>query len=174
MYAVTWLRPLAHAAITEGTWTKMIYKKVAQFKSLFIKGHYTGRLFSSLRTGFTGGCRLCLQRSPCALGKYKRDIVRVLKNKGQACVWVADNTVLCFVCELIYTLVYKHTHIDVLPLILFSSIKIDMSVCLSSEPADRAAQHTQVCQVSVPYPPVGIQNRNNVKFKVFWDVTLYL
>jgi hypothetical protein len=81
----------------------MIYKKVDQFKSLLIKGHYTGRLFSSFLTGFTGGCRLCLQRNPCALGKYKRDIVRVLKNKDQACVWVADNTVLCFVCELVYT-----------------------------------------------------------------------
>ena len=152
----------------------MIYEKVTQFMSLFVNGHYRGCLFSSFLTAFTGGCRLCLQRSPCALGKYKRDIVRVLKNKDQACVWVSDDTVLCFVCELVYTLGCKHRYSDVLPQILFSSIKIDMSVCLSSEPAGNTAQHTQDCQVPMPFPPVGIQNRNNVKFQVFWDVTLYL
>ena len=52
---------------------------------------------------------------PLCSGNYKRDIVRVLRNKDQACVWVADDTVLCFVCELVNTLVYKQRHSDVPP-----------------------------------------------------------
>jgi hypothetical protein len=46
-----------------------------------------------------------------------------------------------------------------------------LSVCLCYDPAD-SAPHDR--QVPTPYQPAGIQNRNNVKFQVFWDVTLYL
>ena len=57
-----------------------------------------------------------------------------------------------------------------------SNAKIDMSVCLSVWVLNVlwAPNDTQGCQVSKPYQPIGIQNRNNVTFQVFWDVTLYL